>query len=610
MTWWRRLKLRRRKGGGATAFLFLLMVVLAAGIVSERSARAEAGETDVFRYAVVVGANAAPQGRATLRYAHRDADAFAEVLAETGGFPRKNVIVLRDPEPKVVLDAVERGLVQAASHADRQALLVFFYSGHANANELYPGGKPLPVAQLQAKLSDGRAAVRLGIIDACRGGGWTGSKGLAPAEPFDVDLPSALSSEGAILIASSSGVENAHESELLQGSFFTHHWIAALRGAGDANEDGTITAHEAFAYARALTVKDTARLAGEPQHPSFRMDLKGRDELELASLARHRSLLVVTQRQGPLEVTDLRSGTRLLETEAGPRRLRLALPPGSFLVRRHRGSRIFALEVNIAARRDAWLDENELLELETERLGHKGLETAFTPEAAWDLQIALGVRHAPVIDPGLRIANPTSGATALLRLSYGLSPRWHIALPLAVAYSAVLTPRFQTVGWLGVPVVGGARGGDGRLVVSTLAGLGSDFRWFGLPGFDAANLTVSLLSSGEWQSAQQMELKAWTAVGTAGGSWNLRGVVTLNFGVALAKSFVRQGKSDGLSELWSRKGTVWAVGSVQRVGLRPLPLVGLRLTEVWSLEGHVTVAYLPDTERFEETYLVGTAASF
>ena len=53
------------------------------------------------------------------------------------------------------------------------------------------------------------------------------------------------------------GLEEAHESELLRSSFFTHHWIAGLRGAADRDADGLVTLGEAFDYAKGLTVRDS-----------------------------------------------------------------------------------------------------------------------------------------------------------------------------------------------------------------------------------------------------------------------------------------------------------------------------------------------------------------
>ena len=79
-----------------------------------------------------------------------------------------------------------------------------------------------------------------------------------------------------VLIASSSGLEIAHESEGILGSFFTHHLVAGLRGAADPRGDGVVTVTDVFAYAKERTVRDTASISPRPQHPSFSMNLPSR----------------------------------------------------------------------------------------------------------------------------------------------------------------------------------------------------------------------------------------------------------------------------------------------------------------------------------------------
>lgn len=48
-----------------------------------------------------------------------------------------------------------------------------------------------------------------------------------------------------------------------------------------------------------------------------------------------------------------------------------------------------------------------------------------------------------------------------------------------------------------------------------------------------------------------------------------------------------------------------ALGSVQRVGLRPLSLIRVPITASFSMDGHVVVAYLPSLEGWVETYTAG-----
>src|SRR5262249_19027481 len=129
------------------------------------------------------------------------------------------------------------------------------------------------------------------------------------------------------------GMEDAHESEALQGSFFTHHFVAGLRGAADKSGDGVVTLSEAFNYAQTLTVRDTAMAAVVPQHPSFEMHLRGRGDLGIAEVTSAPSSLDIVQQDGPLEVIYLGSGVVIAELPQGPRSVHLALPAGRYLVR-------------------------------------------------------------------------------------------------------------------------------------------------------------------------------------------------------------------------------------------------------------------------------------
>jgi hypothetical protein len=193
-----------------------------------------AGSTAARRIAVVVGANRAPAGRPSLRYAHSDAEEIARVLIDVAAFAPDDVHVLLDPTPGAVLRGLDSALATLAGQDE--ALLFFYYSGHSDAGSLYPAGQPLPLSELKRRLEDSRASVRVGVVDACSGGAWTGAKGVHPAEPFVVEVPFTLGAEGSALLAASSGAENANEYERIGGSFFTHHLVAGLRGGAERDE--------------------------------------------------------------------------------------------------------------------------------------------------------------------------------------------------------------------------------------------------------------------------------------------------------------------------------------------------------------------------------------
>jgi hypothetical protein len=199
--------------------------------------------------------------------------------------------------------------------------------------------------------------VRVGIIDSCRGGGWTQAKGLTAAAAFEVKAP-ALASEGTALLAASSGLEDAHnEAEALQGSFFTHHLVAVLRGAADQSGDGQVTLSEVFAHADRLTIRDTATHSPQPQHPSFDMRLRGRRDVVLAEVGGRPTTLTVAQKEGPLQLVQLSTGIVLVEATPGEQLLRIALPPGGYLVRRLTPEGVRSLEVQVAAGRSIRVDE-------------------------------------------------------------------------------------------------------------------------------------------------------------------------------------------------------------------------------------------------------------
>jgi hypothetical protein len=284
------------------------------------------------RVAVVVGANAAAPGRRPLRFGHRDAEKMAAVLTAVSGFRPENVTVLRDPHPDQLLRAVSAGIGELADRPD--ALFIFYYSGHADDRMVYPRGEALALDRIRKLIDDAPVAVRIGMVDACRGGTWTRAKGMSVAEPFPVEWPVSLGSEGSVLIASSSGLENAHESDRLEGSFFTYHFVAALRGAADGNGNRQVTLNEAFDYARDRTIRDTLHQTREVQHPSYAVNLRGRRDIVLAQIDASPSTVELAQDTGPMQVIQLDTGVPILELPAGKRRVRLAVPPGRYLVRK------------------------------------------------------------------------------------------------------------------------------------------------------------------------------------------------------------------------------------------------------------------------------------
>ncbi|NMO17533.1 caspase family protein [Pyxidicoccus fallax] len=355
----------------ARALLFVLLSWL--GATAARAGEVGAAPTASRRVAVVVGSNSAVLGRSALRYAHDDARRMAEVLTQVGEFQPGDVELLLDPAPAAVLAALDSKLARLRA-APGQTLLLFYYSGHADQQALYPQGAPLALSALKQRIESPDATVRLGIIDACRGGGWTQAKGLHAEAPFALEVPLNVQSTGSVLIASSSGLENAHETEALQGSFFTHHLVAGLRGAADVAGDGEVSLVEAFTYAKQLTIRDTAVFADRLQHPSFDMNLRGRDDLALTHVEKGGSIVMLRQRRGPLEVVLTSTGRSVMEVPEGERQVKVALRPGRYLLVRKDPESPAVREFSVQAEQSLLIDEESLVPASFATIASKGAE--------------------------------------------------------------------------------------------------------------------------------------------------------------------------------------------------------------------------------------------
>lgn len=543
----------------------------------------------VERVAIVVGANQAPPGRAVLRYAHEDAKAVAQVLTQVGDFAPRDVELLLEPTPERLLAAVDAQLGRLGNASE--SMVLFYYSGHSDSDALYPSGQALLLHELRKRLDDPRVTVRLGVIDSCRGGAWTGAKGLTETAIFDVSAASALRNVGSVLIASSSGLEDAHESEVLRGSFFTHHFNAGLRGAADKNNDSSVSVVEAFEYAKALTIRDTALIASAPQHPSFNMNLQGRQDLPLSNLQRGESWMALAQNAGPLEVVHLQSGLVLIELEGGERTVRVAVPPGRYLVRRRVGRETYAKEYDVRVN-----DVTRVAEADLELTGSSRLLAKGTDVATWKMGYysfgGLGAhqglsyafseaQHGRIAPPGTKAL----GFTGLGIVNSGL--KIEVSVPGRLAWRLGTDTAVEWVPWFGLPwyAVPNAAG-DLRFMVGVGAGLDV---WARVNSSWRLGLNLGLTTFDDGDADDP--LRAWAAVGNA---WRLGNLWSVNLGVGYAQNLLTGDPSIGESRA-AEDGGQLRVGSVMTNGILPLPLVGYQVSDALSLGLSAQVGYrLPD----------------
>jgi hypothetical protein len=323
-----------------TFLLSSLLGALAASALVATTANAHADPTPLSTaprpraYAVVVGSNAGGAGQQPLHFAEDDALRMAQVLRELGHFAASDVEVLLHPTPPQIIAALDALGAKARDNASRgeQTEIVFYYSGHARATAINLGGDELPLGALRDRLSALPTALTIVVLDACQSGAFARIKGAEPAADFTYNSVSKLTQKGLAIMASSSPQELSQESDELHGSYFTHHLVTALRGAGDADGDGRVSLDEAYRYAYRRTLASTARTQVGEQHVTLETDLAGQGDVPVTYPADARAQLELP---GPLDARVLvqrrPGGSVVAEVQKAPgAAIRLAFVAGSY----------------------------------------------------------------------------------------------------------------------------------------------------------------------------------------------------------------------------------------------------------------------------------------
>jgi hypothetical protein len=343
-------------------FLIGLLLLLLPGL-----ARAQ----EVASYAVLVGSNEGGAGQERLTFAERDAERMRDLLAELGRIPRARITLLARPRVADVEHALDALRTQLAGHAARgeRSQVVFYYSGHARSHALSLGREELPLETLRASLRALPSTFTLVVLDACQSGEFSGVKGAAPAADFSARSLSDLTSEGIAVMASSTGSELSQESRRLGSSFFTHHLIAALRGAGDADRDGKVSVDEAYRYAYARTLSDTARTAVGSQHATLETELKGKGQVTLSYPVDADARLALPSGVEGRVLIEARGGAVMAElVKVRGESLTLALPSGRYAALVRAGS------APVARHCDVQLGHGQTHDLAPERCPQVALE--------------------------------------------------------------------------------------------------------------------------------------------------------------------------------------------------------------------------------------------
>ncbi|RME25616.1 MAG: caspase family protein [Deltaproteobacteria bacterium] len=345
-------------------------------------------------FALVVGSNRPGPGQVPLRWALADADRVERVFTELGGVPPDHVTLLADPSVDELLDALDSlgERLAAWEGRDERTTVLFYYSGHARASGLDLGGALLSLDELRDRLASLPATVRLVVLDACQAGAMSEVKGVTPAAAFSTASIAGLDLEGMAVIASSTGSELSQESDELQGSYFTHHFVAGLRGAADQDLDGTVTLDEAYRYAYDRTLVSTSTTAVGRQHATLETDLRGRGGLVLTrpAVASARGSFGVDI-QGEILLVDPGSGNVVAEvSKVAADRVVMALAPAEYDVLWRQGAVTLACSWSLPEGQTTEFSPTDCDEVVIAPTAGKGAPVADSRLEIWALELAVG----------------------------------------------------------------------------------------------------------------------------------------------------------------------------------------------------------------------------
>jgi hypothetical protein len=377
-------------------------------------ARAGAARAAPARFAVVIGNDVGGSDEPRLRYAETDARRIAQILTTIGDFPAEGTTLLEGRSAADVRAAIASAHDRLVRAGDGGVLLLY-YSGHADGEALHLGGTLLPFAELRAIMHERSVATRLMIVDACRSGVLTAIKGGHAAPGFDMTVVPNTDPHGMAIVTSSAAGEESQESPEIQASFFTHHLATGLLGAADVDGDGAVTLGEAYAYAAKHTVASTSTTWAGPQHPTYALELGGREDLVLtwpgrAADVRGGALGRLTMRDPGWYFVRLSGDGALVAELTGDGANRpLALRAGRYEVVRRADDHLLVGDYDVLAAGTTAVDDSTMRRIDFGRVVRKG---GTVRRAAAGVYVDAGVR-GPIL--GLGVA-PTGGVGGRLDL--------------------------------------------------------------------------------------------------------------------------------------------------------------------------------------------------
>ena len=240
------------------------------------------------RWALVVGISDYQDDRLNLRFADRDARAFAKLILteEGGGFDSDKVLVLLNEQ--ATAGDLQRALRSFLKKPAKEDFVVIYLACHGQPDVDRPSnvyilphdtdlddvaGTAVPMREIDHCLRETLQASKVVILaDTCHSGAIGGRMGT----PRNVQAAAAINhylygvseaKDGIALLTSAEANQVALEDERWGGGHgvFTYHLLEGKKGAADSTGNGIVTVGELFEYVRDEVKRDT----DHRQHPAI-----------------------------------------------------------------------------------------------------------------------------------------------------------------------------------------------------------------------------------------------------------------------------------------------------------------------------------------------------
>jgi hypothetical protein len=342
-------------------FLWIFLVVLAISSALYAGDKNQDQDTNIIkRFAVVMGANDGGKDRVRLRYAVSDAKAVSIVLEELGGVMDEDNLLLLEPDVKTFYTEMGKLLsrMEKARSEYSRVEIIFYYSGHSDEENILLGNEKISYEDFRQTIHSMPADVHIAILDSCLSGAFARLKGGKKKKPFLVD--EAYDMKGYAFMTSSSATEASQESDLIEGSFFTHYLISGIRGAADLSQDGRVTLNEAYQFSFNETLAETTKTLSGPQHPYYDIEMSGTGDVVMTDIRKGSAILILEPEiSGRIFIHD-RKNTLVVElTKPAGRKIELGLDEGDYRVINILEGQVFESKVKLQSGSEFALNAEE-----------------------------------------------------------------------------------------------------------------------------------------------------------------------------------------------------------------------------------------------------------